>query len=352
MLLKDQTFHMGEMRMELIDTRSKLCPACMKIHDVSIVNLEERAEFKGQSVTFVATYEYCQLADEYIETEELIKQNDLTMKNAYRKQNDLLTSEEIVAIRERYDVSQKDFSEILDWGGATITRYENHHVQDRVHDDVLCKLATDPNWFIQLLNRKKGQIPDKAFLKYLQKARAAYQQQKNEYLKDTIRALYSNMTGLETTGGVELDLDKVVAMVNYLAAGVDRLFKVKLMKLLWYSDILHFKRHGRGISGLAYRALPLGAVPYGHEEILQMDGIVFEERIFGENLAYQFMPKPGFKVDELTQTEIQVMNDIMRELGKLKSDTIVKRMHEEDAYRCTNKNSIILYSYAQNLSLQ
>ena len=64
------------------------------------------------------------------------------------------------------------------------------------------------------------------------------------------------------------------------------------------------------------------------------------------------MPKPGFKVDELTQTEIQVMNDIMRELGKLKSDTIVKRMHEEDAYRCTNKNSIILYSYAQNLSLQ
>ncbi len=60
----------------------------------------------------------------------------------------LLTSDEIIKIREKYGISQKEFSEVLGWGGrATITRYENHQVQDRVHDDVLKKLAMTQNGF-------------------------------------------------------------------------------------------------------------------------------------------------------------------------------------------------------------
>lgn len=50
-------------------------------------------------------------------------------------------------IRDKYEVSQKDFSEVLDWGRATITRYENHQVQDRAHDDVLRTIDSDPKWF-------------------------------------------------------------------------------------------------------------------------------------------------------------------------------------------------------------
>lgn len=50
-------------------------------------------------------------------------------------------------------------------------------------------------------------------------------------------------------------------MINYLAAKVESLHKVKLMKMLWYSDYLHYKRNGVSISGLVYRALPMGAVP-------------------------------------------------------------------------------------------
>jgi DNA-binding transcriptional regulator YiaG len=67
-----------------------------------------------------------------------------------------LTSNEIISLREKYGVSQKDLSEILDWGKATITSYENHQVQDRAHDDILRKIDPDPEWFIEMLKRAKG----------------------------------------------------------------------------------------------------------------------------------------------------------------------------------------------------
>ena len=107
---------------------------------------------------FHAMYEYCVDADEYSETEELMRSNSLAQKDAYRKQVGLLTSSEIKRIREKYRISQKEFSEILGWSPATITRYENHQVQDRAHDDILRKLDSDPQWFIEMLERAKNSI--------------------------------------------------------------------------------------------------------------------------------------------------------------------------------------------------
>ena len=136
--------------MERIKSEKKLCVLCMEEHEVDIVEVVDEEFFKGEEVTFPATYEYCSCADEYLETEEMMKTNSLAMKDAYREKVGLLTSREIIAIREKYGISQKDFSEVLDWGKATITRYENHQVQDRAHDDVLRKIDSDPKWFLEM----------------------------------------------------------------------------------------------------------------------------------------------------------------------------------------------------------
>ncbi len=153
--------------MKTIKTEKKLCLICMEEHEVQTVILEDTEEFKGEEVSFDATYEYCAHADEYLETEDMIKANSLAMKDAYRKKAGLLTSQEIIAIRNKYNkVSQKDFTEILDWGRATITRYENHRVQDRAHDDVLRKINSDPKWFLQMLTRANGKIFEKVYEKY------------------------------------------------------------------------------------------------------------------------------------------------------------------------------------------
>ena len=164
--------------MKIIKNEKKLCLICMEKHEVNTVEVTENEIYKNEEVIFKAMYEYCIKADEYLETEEMIKANSLSMKGAYRKKKGLLTSSDIISIREKYGVSQKDFSVILNWGMATITRYENHQVQDCAHDDVLRKIDSDPKWFLEMLKRAKVHISEKAFNKYYSEASEQYGKKK------------------------------------------------------------------------------------------------------------------------------------------------------------------------------
>lgn len=337
--------------MKKIKSENKLCLICMEEHKVDTVEVMENVIFKDEEVSFLATYEYCSSADEFLETEEMIKANSLAMKDAYRKKAGLLTSGEIIAIREKYGISQKDFSEVLNWGKATITRYENNQVQDRAHDDVLRKIDSDPKWFLEMLKRAKGRISEKAFNKYYHETSEQFKKKRNQYLSDSIQAIYADFQDENLRGGAELNLNKVVEMINYLALKLKRLHKVKLMKMLWYSDNLHYKRNGISISGLVYRALTMGAVPEGYDQIVLLDGVNFDTVWYGENVAYRFKPSPGFEIKELTQSEIKALDDVILQLGNLITDEIVHKMHREEAYRCTESNCIIPFSYAEKLTI-
>ena len=55
----------------------------MEEHEVKIVAVSEKTTFKGEKVEYTAMYEYCDVADEYLSTEEMITSNDIAMKNAY-----------------------------------------------------------------------------------------------------------------------------------------------------------------------------------------------------------------------------------------------------------------------------
>ena len=338
--------------MKIINNKKKLCLICMEEHEVLTVILVDTEEFKGEEVSFDATYEYCSYADEYLETEDMIKTNSLAMKDAYREKAGLLTSREIIAIRDKYEVSQKDFSEILDWGRATITRYENHQVQDRAHDDVLKKINSDPKWFLQMLTRVKGKISDKAHAKYHKAASIEFRRMKNRYLMDSIQALYADFVDDIITGGVELNLNKIIEIINYYASKVASLHKVKLMKMLWYGDSVSYKRRGKCITGLVYNALPMGAVPVGYEQILDLDGVEFETVVYdSDRMGYKFHPVEGFKIKELTIEDIEILDAVIAEVGHLNSQEIIDKMHDEDAYKCTGTNCTIPFSYAEKLSI-
>lgn len=88
----------------------------------------------------------------------------------------------------------------------------------------------------------------------------------------------------------DLSLDKVVEVIRYFASSikVTSLYKVKLMKLIWYADALSYKRRGFAITGLVYQALPMGAVPVGHNSIIDLKCVPCEEVDMGETYAYLF----------------------------------------------------------------
>ncbi len=338
--------------MRVASIENKLCLSCMEEHEVKRVEVQEENIFKGVVVKYPAKYEYCDRTQEYLTYEDSLETNDLAFKDAYRKEAGLLTSEEIIGIRNMYGVSQKDFSKILGWGSSTITRYENHQVQDSVHDDVLRKVASDPKWFLELLKRAKMELTDKAYLKYINKGREYYYKNRNKYLKQSIEAAYMQYEDeLDKKGNTDLDIDKVVELINYLAQDVPNLHKVKLMKMLWYCDYLHYKREEKAITGLVYNALPMGAVPERYESLVLLEGVEYDEVQYDDYIGYKFKTIQGFQVEKLTDTEMKVIDEVIEQFKNTNATQIVEKMHEEEAYKNTPKNQPISYEYAKDLSL-
>ena len=340
--------------MNIIETENILCPLCMKQHEVQTILVADNNIFKGVAVEYNIHCQYCPDTDEYYETEEQLVTNDIAMKNAYRIKTGLLTSDEIIAIREKYGMTQTDLSLLLGWGAKTITRYEGHQVQDTAHDTILKKLDADPEWFLALLEKIKDKLGDENYNKTFLKASQLFENSQDSYLRKAIHAKYMRYENQnELTGNTSLNIDKVVDTIRYFSASekMHTLYKVKLMKLLWYSDAISYKRRGHSITGLVYRAQTMGALPIAHDTLIELNGIRYKEIEFEDSTGYQFLPDDKPDYPSLSSEDMQVLDTVIEYFGSCTKDEIVEHMHNEKAYQHTKTYDLISFRYAVNLSV-
>lgn len=343
------------MDMKIVKSEKRLCPCCMEEHEVKTVLVEETATFKNSKVDYEASYLLCENAEELYMEESQIQENDIRLKNAYRRKQGLLTSEGIVAIRLKYGITQSDLCVLLGWGAKTITRYESHQVQDRAHDTILRKIGQDPEWFLALLADAKEHLSETAYKKYFEAATRLYEKNKDIYLKKVIEADYAGYAGNKMLhGNTELSLDKVVDVIHYFAASskIRNLYKVKLMKLLWYADALSYKRRGFAMTGLVYQALPMGAVPVGHNAIIDLKDVPCEEVDIGEGNGYYFSLSEPTTYKTLTEDDRKILDTVIEKLGSMSKTEIVAFMHKEEAYEKTAFKDIISFEYAKHLQIE
>lgn len=342
------------MNIDVIRTEHKLCTCCMEIHDVKVIHIPERANLKNVEVNFVAEYYYCDVADEYFADEAMLIRNDTFQKEAFRNEKGLLTVDDIKKIRSKYDISQKDLCILLGWGEKTVTRYESHQIQDRAHDSILKKLDRDPEWFLCLLRDSQMRFPIETYKKYYDRCLSLYETSQDMYLRKAIEAQYALYKNNESYNGKsELSLDKVVDVIRYFSnsSDVTNLYKVKLMKLMWYADFLAYKLLGHAITGLVYKALPMGAVPVAHDSIIDLKGVVYDEIEIGEGTAYRFTAQEDKIYFNLDLEEKNILDRVIEKLGKMTKDEIVSFMHNEPAYKETALRMIISYEYAQYIQI-
>ena len=342
------------MDMKIIKSEKKICSCCMEEHEVKTVLVMEQATFKNSTVDYEASYFFCELAEELYMDEQQMQDNDIRLKDAYRKKEGLLTSAQIIEIRAKYGISQSDLCLLLGWGGKTITRYESHQVQDKAHDTILKKIDQDPEWFISLLNGSKSNLSEESYRKYLAAATSLYEEDQDAYLRKAIEANYARFLGNQMFhGNIDLSLDKVVEVIRYFASStkVTSLYKVKLMKLMWYADALSYNKRGFAITGLVYQALPMGAVPVGHNSIIDLKDVPCEEDDMGETNAYHFSLSGNQSFPRLSKEEKDILDEVIEKLGNMSKNEIINFMHKEQAYIETAPRDIIQFKYAENLQI-
>ena len=145
----------------------------------------------------------------------------------------------------------------------------------------------------------------------------------------------------------------MVDVIRYFAASlkVTNLCTVKLMKLMWYADALSYKKRGFAITGLVYQALPMGAVPVGHNSIIDLKDVPCEEVDMGETNAYHFLLNGEQKSLSLSNEDIKILDIVIEKIGTMSTNEIVDFMHKEQAYLQTSLRDIISFQYAENLQI-
>ena len=74
------------MNMKIVKSEIRLCPCCMERHEVKTVLVEEHITFfKDKAVDYEASYMFCDLAREFYMDEQQMQDNDIKIRDAYRK---------------------------------------------------------------------------------------------------------------------------------------------------------------------------------------------------------------------------------------------------------------------------
>jgi putative zinc finger/helix-turn-helix YgiT family protein len=329
------------------------CPFCDQNHLIEIKKRITKSLVKNEPVEYEQVFYYCNVEDEEFVPAKIMDENLLKARDAYRVQKGLLTSEQIKEIRQSYCLTQKEFSNLLGWGDVTIQRYEKKLIQDETYDHNIRMVGSNPAFALELLiKHKENNIEETKYEEVKRLIKHKIKENANAQLKQQeISNCYLEFEEKSDFNGFrELDLEKTSNVMGYFAKFINPLYKVKLMKLLWYSDTLHYNKFGLSMTGLVYQHLPMGAVPVAHNELLSLPSIKVTEELFDDfNVGYRIYSNQEINLSAFSLEELSILEKVATFFRDKTTPEVVSYMHREKAYTETANNQIILYSLSKEI---
>lgn len=319
------------------------CPFCDEEHEIIIMKYLAKATIKNDEVEYTKMTYYCDRYKEEFVPANVMDENLMAAREAYREKHHYLTVKDIKNIREKYGLTQKEYARLLGVGDVTIQRYETKALQDGTYDMLMRLTNENPSYCLTLLEKNKIAFEEERYgliratiVKHIKLSGEDY------FLESAIKAQYVDYNELSNCNGYKLlDLDKVRNLMVYFSTHIKPLYKVKLMKLLWFADVEFYKQYGRSMTGLVYKHLPLGAVPLAHNEIMGLSSIHVEEEMHDHYIAYKITPNVTVSIQSFTIEELGVLQKVVEKFKDFTTKEIVGFMHEERAYKETVDDEIV-----------
>ena len=146
-------------------------------------------------------------------------------------------------------------------------------------------------------------------------------------------------------------------MVGYILKKCDRIFKTKLLKLLFYCDFLHYRNFGVSITGIVYLKLQHGPAPYRFDRLLthleerqsvEISLVTFPNGTEGQEILNR--DEPAF--DLLSQAEMSIIDSVLGQLGNLTVGQLSDLSHKEEGYIAADMSEPISFRYAEKLRIK
>ena len=332
------------------------CPYCKKEVEYKIEKRELK-EFRGIEVNTFENVAICNECNQDLYVNEIENENNERIYKIYREKANIINAEDIIKLREKYDISQRELTSILGFGKMTINRYERGGLPTKSQSDYIKLLIENDDKFIEKVKEsyEKNNINEKTYNKIISEevekdiSKKEVQDNIRRYLKSVLNRKPDIYNGYKS-----LDLEKVENIISYIASKVRNLTITSLNKYLWYIDMLSFNERTVAITGLTYQNQRFGPtiVYKKYDELSLLDDKYTREDIETENgNTTKIVSNNNFNFDKITSSEKEIIDTIIRLLKNKNVTDISEMSHREDGWKKTKRFEQISFEYAMNLKL-
>ena len=332
------------------------CPYCKKEVEYKIEKRDVK-EFRGIEINSYENVAVCKECHQDLYVNEIEEKNNERIYELYREKANIIKPQDIVQLREKYDISQRELTAILGFGKMTINRYERGGVPTKSQSDYIKLLIENDNKFVEKVKEayKNGNINEKTYGKIVSEelniniSKEEVQDNIRKYLKFVLSRKPDIYNGYK-----DLDIEKIENIISYIASKVKNLTITSLNKYLWYIDMLSFNQRSIAITGLTYQNQKFGPtiVDKKYDEISLLDDKYTREDIETENgNTTKIISNGNYSLDKITDSEKKIIDAIIKML-KNKSVTDISEMsHREEGWKKTKRFEKISFEYAMNLNI-
>ena len=144
----------------------------------------------------------------------------------------------------------------------------------------------------------------------------------------------------------ETRFKELVLYVSHQCVDDPTYSKVKLLKILFFSDFESFGKYGVPITGMRYRKLPFGPCPVDfpriQEEMLRDNQITIHSRRVYEHSSQHLFPLQEPTLDALSARDISIVNGWVRFFWNKTAKEVSEYSHGK-AWKITRESELIPY---------
>ncbi|MBN1078303.1 type II TA system antitoxin MqsA family protein [Clostridium botulinum] len=329
------------------------CEDCNKQVNYSIrTNIIK--EYKGEFVNVEENIAVCNECGKDVFVPEIENDNLKRLYAKYAELTGIISIEELVKFREKYNISQRELVAILGWGKMTINRYEKGALPNKSHSDILKDIISNEERFKAIVKEafEANRINERVYTKITNSFKSSKRNMINSLLELELSHEEDILNGFR-----KFDLERVENLISYIASKVDNLYKTSLNKYLWYIDFENFKENVRSITGLRYVKQQYGPVieNKGYEKIIELlDEKFYKEEtedVYSNSIKAKIISKNNYDMSIYTEDEIEVIDYVIEKFKNLSGSKISDESHKEKGWIDNNINNIISYDYADELKM-
>lgn len=332
------------------------CPYCKKEVEYRIERRDLK-EFRGIEVNTFENVAICNECNEDLYVNEIENKNNERIYQIYREKTNIIKAEDIIKLRKKYDISQRELTAILGFGKMTINRYERGGLPTKSQSDYIRLLIENDDKFIEKVKEayENNNINEKTYEKIVST------NLENEICKSDIQDMYKRVINNSLrlrpnifNGYKVFDLELVENIISYISSKVNNLTITSLNKYLWFIDILSFNQRGVSITGLTYQKQQYGPtiIDQRYKEISLLDDKYIRNDYEDESGTKTIITSnKNFDLSKLKDSEIEIINRIIKLLKDEKVTDISEMSHREDGWKKTKRFEQISFEYAMNLKL-